>query len=729
MKSPLRVFFLATLLCLGSAWLLQSFGKNIGLHWLDAATPISIFYTDKLAIPRQYLETGQPEESIRALAQLLPSLAPADIPTAQEALDKLFFLRQSTLGQLAFTVLNVSAFWTSKLFVAAITLGIIFFFFLIVKLFGRRPLFVIIPFVDRADLKLGEALPTAVLDRLREIGWRMANFQSIKGVIAEQLDIPSLGVMSEGDSIDTVALLETALLFSMGVSDLPLARLLNSLKLWIEQPRYLVRGSFEKLNDRLSITLQIVERKRSRVVQAWNHEISEQGERRRADIIDAILYPLLFYFTKGIRARRWEALHALHVGLEEFQSFSENQDQPQHLQFAEHSMTRALQLDPAYGIARYDLGLLYLSAGDYESAREQLLDASRLLQDEQEGLWASYHYGVALFQTAQEWAYQRAARTFAALADDKACPVELRFVAKSSLAAAYAKLAKLIRNKQDEFAQKSLAEADWVIGNTTLPDALGNAWAAKGYAALATRQYERAVEAFQQAIGHTPTNLTALIGLGEAKFRLDKNEEALGILRQAALLSPLGGYVHYRIGNLYREMGDLTAAAQSYKNAPGLAIAHLALGKIYLDEENHAEALNEFRLATQINSRLSDAWSNVAWAILEAEDEALYIEAENAARRSLQLERQESLRWHRHTILAMILTKRSKTAPALKEAQAAISLAPEQAQAWYALGSAQYQTGKLDDARQSLQKVLQLDKKGFWRTKANSLLKSFPPDQ
>src|SRR5687767_8267496 len=116
----------------------------------------------------------------------------------------------------------------------------LFFIFLLNRIFNRSPLFVIIPFVDRADLKISEDLPRAVLDRLRGIDWRMKRIQSARGMLAEQLDIPSLGLVSEGDSIDTIALLETALLFSTGINDLPLSRLFNSLTLWAEQPRYLV---------------------------------------------------------------------------------------------------------------------------------------------------------------------------------------------------------------------------------------------------------------------------------------------------------------------------------------------------------------------------------------------------------------------------------------------------------------------------------------------------------
>jgi tetratricopeptide (TPR) repeat protein len=729
MKSPLRVFFLAALICFGVAFLLQFFGKNLALRLLPPSTSISILYTKEFVISRYYLETGQPDDAIQELNRQIPLLAPADVPAAQEALSELISLRQNMIGQLAFMLLNISSFWPLRLFAAASLLGVIFLIFLFVTLLGHRPLFVIIPFIDHAGLNIGESLPLSVLDRLREIGWRMDNFQSVKGVIAEQLDIPSLGLVSDGDSIDAVALLETALLFSTGISDIPLSRFFNSLKMWVEQPSYLVRGSFEKVDEKIQVSLQIIDRKRNSVVQAWHHELWGEGKRCRSDIIDAVLYPLLFYFTKKIKTKRWEALYALHLGLEEFQSFSEHQEHPEHLKFAEQSMTRAIQLDPTYSLAHYDLGLLYLTAGDYESAREHLLDASRLLQNEEEGLWANYHYGVALFQTAQEWAYQRAVKTFSTLADNELCTVDLRYLAKSSLAATYAKLAKITFKKQDEFAQKSIEEANLVIENAKSLDAVGNAWAAKGYAELALGKHETSAVAFKQALEQNSTNLNALIGLGEASFRSNKNDEALSVLRQAAMLSPLGGYVHYRIGNLYREIGDIKEAINAYKNAPKLAVAHLTLGKIYLDNDNLSDALDEFRAATQINSRLSDAWNNVAWTILELEDESFYTEAENAARRSLQLERQESLLWHRHSILAMVLLKRSKFALALKEAQSATTIAPEQAQAWYALGSAQYQLGQMADAHKSLQKVMQLDKKGFWRTKAEALLKLFPSEK
>jgi tetratricopeptide (TPR) repeat protein len=543
-------------------------------------------------------------------------------------------------------------------------------------------------------------------------------------MLAEQLDIPSLGLVSEGDSIDTIALLETALLFSTGINDLPLSRLFNSLMLWAQQPQYLVRGSFEKINGQILLSLQIIDRKRKQVAQAWDHQLADESHRRRADIVDAVLYPLLFYFTKKIEASRWEALHALHVGLEEFQSFNDHQDQIIYLMSAQENIERAISLDPAYRLAHYDLGLAYLAGGDYETAREHLLDASRLFDGDITGKKATYNYGVALFLLAQDWAYERAVKTFQTLIESGKLPSDLVYLTRSSLAATYAKMAARSRDKKEALTEKAFIEADFVLNLKTRAsnEATANAWIAKGYAYLALGQSVNAKSAFSAALKFDPNHRTALIGLGAAEFALQNMDEALSALKQASALSPQGGYAHYRIGNLYREMKDLDSAVVSYKKAGNTALARLALGKIYLEKGLLQDALEEFRSSVKINSRLSDGWNNIAWTILELDDPALFEEAENAARRAVQLEKQENLFWHRRAVLSLCLARRGKLDMAFKEALAGVDLGPKEAQAYFVLGCVHLQMGRSADARENLSRVLELDKKGRWRVDAQQLI-------
>ena len=184
----------------------------------------------------------------------------------------------------------------------------------------------------------------------------------------------------------------------------------------------------------------------------------------------------------------------------------------------------------------------------------------------------------------------------------------------------------------------------------------------------------------------------------------------------------MSGYINYRLGNIYRDLGEHDEAINTLKRASQHAHARLTLGKIYLEDEDFEAALEEFRQAAQLNSRLSEAWVNIAWTILQTEDPTLIKEALRAARRSLQLEKNEKQLWHRHAILALCLYQSKKHELALNEAKKAVELGSNQAQAHYYLALAQYGLRQFPNAKQSIEKVMALDKRGNWSTKAVQLL-------
>jgi tetratricopeptide (TPR) repeat protein len=723
MKSPTRLFFLAGFLCLIIAVALQASGEYLVPSLLHAVGATPEFSSDLLALPRYYFDTGQPEKAIEELNTLLESQNLGQVePAARTDLERIIFLQNNTWGQLAFWAGNVSRFWPAKFIIASLLFWLIALILYFVRLIGPHPLFVVMPFVDQAELNFSDALPITILDRMREISWQKTNFKSTQKVIAENVDIPSLGLISEGDSLDTIALLETALLFSTGINDFPLARLINSIRLWAEQPDYLVRGRFERVDKAIWVSFQLIDRKKGDVEQAWNCEI-DTSHSRRVELVDNILFPLLFHFSKELGTRRWDALLALYAGLEEFQSFSQYQERTYHLDSARNYLEKAIDLDPAYGLAHYNLGLVHLAAGTYEVSREHLLEAARLLKGDVLQYSALYNYGVALFQLGQDWGYQRAVKTFQALIDSEGVPEDIILLARSSMIVTYAKMAVRDPKLSNELANKVFSDANQILENTDQSEVKAEMFSAKGYAYSALKQWNEAKISFEEAIKQNPSYITGLIGLGESYYRLGQRDEAIGALHQAAVLSPSGEYTHYRIGELYWGWKNFDDAIGAYQKASHLAVARLALGKIYLLEyEQLPEALAEFRTAIKLNSRLSDAWVNIAWTILELGDTSLFLEAESAARRAVQLEKNKQQFWHRRAVLALCLLKRGKKEMAFKEASKAVELNPRQAQSHYNLALCQIELGRPADALESLNKVLELDKKDFWRPKAERLL-------
>jgi len=337
---------------------------------------------------------------------------------------------------------------------------------------------------------------------------------------------------------------------------------------------------------------------------------------------------------------------------------------------------------------------------------------------------AQYNYGIALFQQSQDWSIERAVKVFEGILSSDDVSDELKVMAHASLAASYSKMAGRHPNRRQEFAQKAIDEADLVLTSQGMEDAKANAWAAKGYTHLALGQLDDAKLMFEGGLRIDVRNITCLLGLGETYYKLNRPEEAMSVLKQAAILTPRGGYAHYRIGKLYWDMKDHKNAVDNFRKASSLPVARLALGKIFLEDGLLVEALEEFRAAARLNGHSADAWENIAWTILELNDETLFQEAEEAARRSVQLEKNDTLLWHRRAVLSRCLLKRNKNEKALREALSAVKLAPEQAQAHYALALCEIQVGRKDDAKASLSRVIELDKKGFWRFDAQKLMRT-----
>lgn len=313
----------------------------------------------------------------------------------------------------------------------------------------------------------------------------------------------------------------------------------------------------------------------------------------------------------------------------------------------------------------------------------------------------------------------------------------MKLLIRSALAITYAKMAERQPKEREFLANKSLEEADHVIKDieTSLGknkkanieshstrDALANAFASKGFAFMAVGKYEQAIECFKESVRTRPGSLSNMLGLGEAYYRNNLKDEAMDTFRKAATHSPLSGYTQYRLGNLYREIGKRDEAIDVLKRASHHAYARLTLGKIYLEDEEFEDALEEFRQAVHLNSHLSEAWVNIAWTIIQMEEPSLFKEALKAARRSLQQEKNEKQRWHRHAIVAICLSKLEKNELALIQASKAVELGPRQAQAYYYLALIQHKLGQFENARQSIDKVIDLDKKGDWKLHAVQLL-------
>jgi tetratricopeptide (TPR) repeat protein len=342
---------------------------------------------------------------------------------------------------------------------------------------------------------------------------------------------------------------------------------------------------------------------------------------------------------------------------------------------------------------------------------------------------ATYNYGISLFHLGQDWAYEHAIEAFQKVLRELALAhtstlVEIRELAQGSLACTYAKLANRKRQQKDLFCDLAFAQTRQLLENpSTNKVARALAFTSNGLAYMSQDQYDQAIDSFREAL-EFDHNITAQLGIGEAYLKSGKREEAMDAYQKANQMTTNGGYAAYRLGNLFREINNRELAVEAYKRASALSVARLALGKIYLEDNELESALQEFRSAVQINRKNSEAWVNIAWTILEMQnaDEQLIQEGVQTARRSVQIDRGNTNEWHRRTILALSLIAAQKPEQALREAKLGLDLAPDKAQTKFCVALCEFHLGRGNEAKNILLEILQSEERGLWRTKSERLM-------
>jgi len=83
-------------------------------------------------------------------------------------------------------------------------------------------------------------------------------------------------------------------------------------------------------------------------------------------------------------------------------------------------------------------------------------------------------------------------------------------------------------------------------------------------AALSGGDYEKAAEHFKQATADKPKDMWAFYYFGLCLLKLKRFDEATKAYQQAMLISPSAAAVHYQLGKIYLETGDLERARKEH---------------------------------------------------------------------------------------------------------------------------------------------------------------------
>lgn len=678
---------------------------------------------NELRLARYYTATGQADKAIQEYKSIIDGDDGTYRMLAYQELGRLLIRQSESTGVIHLRLNYLAWYMAPRFYILSGLFAAIWFILIPITIILRNQKLVILPFVDLTGENIGEILPRVAVDRLKQLSWRIANLESKSSIISEILEVPIMGLVDEENLSDVSALVETALNFSGGLINFPLSRLITTIRLWFEQPRFLLRGVLRGSENTFFLDIILIDNSIKKVEKTWRVEIlKNETDDAVLKLINGLIFPLLFYFSDRVNARSWVVLESLYSGLEEFYLFEEDGYKISHLKLAKQHLESAVTSDPKYYLAKYNLGLLLLQMGEYEQARDLLRDVAKLSPNEVLVRYANYSYAVALIQLSQEWSHKRAVEVLNGIvnsSDDE----QLIYLSRSALAIVYS---RMITSREQRYYELAMEEID-ALKNSRLANGkvLASAFAAEGYCKMASNSVDESVECFLKAQQLDNKNSAFHVGLGLAYLKKNLKEKAVEEFKRAEIHSPFSLYSSYKLGNIYRDMGDYENAIQAYKRAEGFGLAHLMLGKIYLENHDFENALSEFRSAVSQNKRLIDGWINISWTICEmmTDDEKLLHEAEISARRALQLEKSQNQLWHRHAILSRVLLLRGKVSYSLIEAREAVKLAPQQPQAYYYLALAEKGNFLYTEAIQSAQKVIELSTRDWdWGAKAQELI-------
>jgi tetratricopeptide (TPR) repeat protein len=135
-----------------------------------------------------------------------------------------------------------------------------------------------------------------------------------------------------------------------------------------------------------------------------------------------------------------------------------------------------------------------------------------------------------------------------------------------------------------------------------------------GYLLWSNQRYEEAVQEFKAELANNPKHVQALAYLGDAEIKLNQPEAAAPLFERAIEIDPKFGLSYMDLGILYADAGRNDDALRELKVAEGLMPSdvdvHWRLGRLYRVLGNKEEAKAELEKAKSITQSADTALIN-----------------------------------------------------------------------------------------------------------------------
>jgi tetratricopeptide (TPR) repeat protein len=174
-------------------------------------------------------------------------------------------------------------------------------------------------------------------------------------------------------------------------------------------------------------------------------------------------------------------------------------------------------------------------------------------------------------------------------------------------------------------AQEAVKQRDWEKARELYQQAVGlQPTSADIHHGLATvcfqlRDFPSAARHFKEVTRLDPLRASSFVNLGAVYNILGHHDEAITALRRSIQLDPRRGEAYYNLGLVYRRKGQPELAIQAYREAlrinPNLVEAHHNLANLHLEKEQYQQAIAHYKSALE----LRPGWENAERGLADAE--------------------------------------------------------------------------------------------------------------
>ena len=245
------------------------------------------------------------------------------------------------------------------------------------------------------------------------------------------------------------------------------------------------------------------------------------------------------------------------------------------------------------------------------------------------------------------------------------------------------------------------------------PQAVG-AYQILGEALQVSGKLEEAKRCYFKVLEIQPNFAEVWASLGNVFAQQQRWQDAINSYQKAVSLQPQSAEFYRKLANVFERIGVLEQAAIcSYKAVnlePRGATAEqcLILGNTLLGQEKVDEAVACYRLAIQLNPKLSPAYHNIG-EILSRKQE--WEGAINAYRHSIQVKQDNA---GSHYGLAKALSAQESWEEAVVSYRKVILFNPNSAEVYHQLGDALTKLNKLDEAVSVYRRAIELNPDNSW---------------